>query len=465
MKIDEFGYWWLPENPGQHTAGRLIFDDESEGKLSIINKNRDPFSKELTNYDAIHGISTEGKYYSLFQCFDQNIKHNSKGVVTNEIYVGMLLKGFLLKSIKEKKIKKAYIKFQNLDKWLGITGIKIDHNKKFSRLNVLYKKPRSKKIKINDDLSIEISVFANYPLSQFWSKDYCIGESANIIVMTKKYESIEYYQRVTKIIQGFLTVVCNKFSHPDDITFVGGKRQKLKGKYIFEEGNLFASRFFTGKSAKTESHFDFLFTYSQIKNDFEQAIKLWFEKYDTIEPIINLYISALYAPKTFLEIEFLYLIQALESYHRRFCKENKYEKEEHFKKNILPLLTNSIPDNIDNAFRESMIKRLCYLNEFSLSKRLKLIVKDYKKTIEYFVPKIGSIIGEIVEYRNYYTHYEESILKNKNVDYEKLIQFVDIVKFIVDICFLKEMGLSKNKIDMVFRNNLYYLRLFNKKVR
>ncbi len=82
--------------------------------------------------------------------------------------------------------------------------------------------------------------------------------------------------------------------------------------------------------------------------------------------------------------------------------------------------------------------------------------------MEHFVPNIKDELQNIVSYRNYLTHYDKNILNGKCIDVDKTIQYIEILKLLLNICFLKEFGFEIDKIDMFLKQNRDYLRIFNR---
>jgi hypothetical protein len=68
--FEEDGYWWQPENPEKRIAGRLSFNPDTGGQLSLLD-DFDGIERlgKMGDQITIHGISESGKKYSLFECW------------------------------------------------------------------------------------------------------------------------------------------------------------------------------------------------------------------------------------------------------------------------------------------------------------------------------------------------------------------------------------------------------------
>jgi ApeA N-terminal domain 1 len=107
---------------------------------------------------------------------------------------------------------------------------------------------------------------------------------------------------------------------------------------------------------------------------------------------------------------------------------------------------------------------LNYGNEFSLRKRLKeLLDQFWKNLLEDFVSNKSTFVKNIVNTRNYLTHYDED-LKDKAVQGEGLYYLNERLKLFLIILLLDQLGIPRNDIFEIINNHgrFNYLKIKSK---
>lgn len=171
----------------------------------------------------------------------------------------------------------------------------------------------------------------------------------------------------------------------------------------------------------------------------------YFEKYEKLDPIIELFVEPLYIRRGSTTHVFLNIIQALETYHSRFVT-NDFEV---FKKRVNSLVE---IEGLSKSQKDSLRTRLMAnsKNFITLESRLADLL--------YADSKIHFDIGEISEKefpsiiahsRHYYTHYDEKIKNNHRVlSLEELQIYIHSLLKILEYYILKELGLSDNMVEI-----------------
>ena len=134
------------------------------------------------------------------------------------------------------------------------------------------------------------------------------------------------------------------------------------------------------------------------------------------------------------------LTQAAEVFHRSQYG-GTYIDEDHYQNNIRPLLENAIPHDLNKNVKQVFKQRFEYFNEFSLSKRLKMMVSNHDTVFKHYVPNWKNKIKSIVSSRNYYTHFT---LKNENPapDVIKLFEYREFLRMLLELEILGSTGIS-----------------------
>jgi hypothetical protein len=148
----------------------------------------------------------------------------------------------------------------------------------------------------------------------------------------------------------------------------------------------------------------------------------------------------------FIEQQLLSLVGAIEAYHRRTMDNFELPKEQHNKR--LEEILRSVPEEYKGWLNE----KLAYSNEKSLQKRLKEVFKEFDPILKELIPNSDSLVKKAVRTRNYLTHYNKK-LKKKATTGKDLLELVENLKIIVEICLLKELGFTLDKIKNLISRN------------
>lgn len=125
-------------------------------------------------------------------------------------------------------------------------------------------------------------------------------------------------------------------------------------------------------------------------------------------------------------------------------------------------LVEAIPDHSDPEypdFKISLEGRLRYINEYSLRKRLKLLIRDTNAVFHYFVDHPNEFINNVVDTRNYLTHYSRTS-ESTAVRGKALYPLTEKVKILVEIILMRELGFSFEKIDEIIHRNSNFSYFF-----
>jgi len=259
----------------------------------------------------------------------------------------------------------------------------------------------------------------------------------------------DYYKDILYHLQNFLSLAVSKPIYP---LAIRGKNSDCKttlntGKEFFDDILIYYRLRKLPDTSKILLHpGDMFFCYSNIASDFENCLNNWFSKADLLAPIYDLYFATLYGSEMYLQHEFLSLAQAVESYHRRVFG-GQYVDEAGYKP-LYDELIQAIPAKIDSGFRESMKQRMKYLHEFSLRKRLEELFENQNDLFKKIIPSPSTFIEAVVDTRNFLTHYDKD-LESKVKKGNKLYKITKQLKFLLEIYFLIELGISEDNIKQL----------------
>jgi len=405
--------------------------------LSKFENNNEP-------RDRIFGVTRDNKEITLTKI----IKVSELEYIALELFIGIHL-------INENhKFNKILVYFSHLEDWSEITRLCVSTKHKKSnppylsegdeieiRLNYQY--PKIRKVKLNN---LEISLKYTLSTDHIYLKMFSLK--------IKPYFEIQCVQEVCSY-KEFIYII-KKLQY--FLTLGIGTPIKIQEMYGYIENYGQTKEIKIVKSQISSNFEDYIHPYrmnfrlTDISDNFENILKIWFRKYEKLREICNLYFSVLYSPFLYTEYEFLSLCQALEVYCRINC-DNFYLLDEKFNQiyNDLCQYLNGnlegLKDNLKNKYNleRNFVEHLKkgtfkYANEYSFRNKLKSIENKYKNIFENL--SLNNInLNIIANLRNYFTHYTDELKERvrKYIGREK--EFALSLRQMLEVCLLNEINI------------------------
>lgn len=452
------GVWWLPETSGEKVEGVLTIEDAKYYILTIRGLHDSSHLLNLQNniLEVIFGENEGGEKVSLFyNRFTHRSLKPSTGYVEATIRSTLVLDGFHLNSLEGKSIKSTNFQLEHFEQWFDQTGFKYSSKKKMTNFNINYRRPKTIKFEINENTTVHFVFLINsITPPSYHKREFQVRE--NVIIHLRYRDPISYNESfaIIRKIQDFFSIALQRYPKIKELYIEKAKKRNRD----LERARIFQYLTYND-DAKETIRFDFLFRYEDISQRLTEMLSAWFQNSKELEPSRILYSAANYS-NTFLESKFLFLCQAFEAYHRRFFKDkDRYVAEKDYD-STYNVLVAAIPKSVSSSFRTSLIGKIKYLNEYSLSKRLQSIINPNKEVFAAFI-KNKNAIQDLVDHRNYLTHREPSEL-DANYDPSKLFKFCEILNLILNYCFLNSMKIENDHIIKLFKKNRLIRLKFSK---
>lgn len=446
------GYWWS-DDIEKKKFGTLI-KKENDFELELLDSDCIDF--EFTKpYTVIHGCTKEGKHINLFDCINTGINSNLSGMISRT-YKGnriVVTRDNYYNSMEEMKIKFVYFRCDYLAEWIGkslATLNRSGENLSEIQLNI---KPFDDEIYKFDDFVLKFYFGYNTKMNNTFT-DFSWKQRNGIKLEFEKEKNLTEVFEIIYNICDFLSFCIGKTV----------KYREIECKDINgDEINIFDS--YTEGNIKSIDRWDMsrsLVIYNDINQNFETIFSNWVVNKDKLQPIISKIISCEKDTKSFIvQINFVDIVTALETFSRRFMNNYKIEQDEY--KEMIETMLNSINNE---EFKNKISKRLKYSNEPSLYDRLKSILEKFPEIIGLSNTKTKSLICKSVNTRNYYTHFGEDNKPEKRLTGVKAMYTYEVYKIILKLLILEELGADTNKIlnrqKNVPNSNLQYIEEFQK---
>ena len=205
---------------------------------------------------------------------------------------------------------------------------------------------------------------------------------------------------------------------------------------------------------------DYIVTFLSIKDKFGDILNYWYNSYNKLSDSYNLFFDTAYKSGLYMENKFLNLINALESYHRNNINfVSSYIAKEKYMTDIYPILIKSIPTNLESDFKDALKSKIKFGYEYSLRRRIKELFSYNENFLNNFICDAEVLKLEIIDSRNYYTHYDEkSIHVVPNIELYGLCEKI-IVIFLSLLLF--DLKFNYDEVKSILENQEKMQRIIN----
>ncbi len=456
MDVIYKGLWFLPSSKS-FPNGLISVDKDKclEGTLTI---NEEGFYtlETLGNFPdvieqpfVINGNSTDGKAITLFDCYDFKGPFNSSALVNQNKYIANYVtitknqtKKAYFNSINEIKISKFYFNSHNFSSWLWNNNFIFDKPSKGrsgKTISIKYRIPKKDKgVEIKKDFRIRILTYPVISGHEMATTKRDISERNYVLISGKNIKIDNALEAMHKFLD-FLTVAIGETQTHQEVIFFN---QGIRYEYYFNSSK-------KGEKRKIYPPHMF-FNYHMIKDRWNDILIRWFDTYENMIDIFRLFFSLCNNRVIYLEQKFLFLVQFLESFHRKINPVNE-EKINDWKE----LLEKSFSNEISKDEIKDLKGKLKYGYEPSLEARLNDLFKSSNITKKILNEKKYTIFSKKVsETRNYRTHLGT---KTENVidDSKELLKVCNILDRLARYNILKIMGFTDEQVAEIMKLHLW----------
>lgn len=458
MKITEEykknGYFWLVEKPDNKMPGLLTVSEDGTVNLEVMGL-LDAFEVVLNQKPKpnfrLGGLVDNG-YVTLENCYykNSNIKLGNESLSNCIIHANYLLDGLWYGENEAVVFDSFEFTFDGLTEWLDKSSAEVDFSGDY-RSGVLKFSQNASIGYYLKEYKLEICFYSSYPLGAT-STGFNLRQNAFIRISTNgnKQKLVDIHQIISKLYNLFCLAIDKSTSLLSLVCFNSDNTQDDESKRPVPVKIYFYSACYS-KTKLEIQWFTSLFGFKEVESTFDVLLKNWLWGYEVYEPSLTLYFASKRASVSrYAEDDFIYMVHALESLHRRISDETELPQDE-FKK-----LFKEITTSVDKKYKQLICERLNYGNELSLLKRLKRIfsglseygvmLKDYEDDFK-----------KIKDTRNYLTHYDAK-LSDKKANPQEMMLLTRKMEGLFQLYLLKELGFTATEIQTKISNGHNQLR-------
>ena len=436
------GTWYIPISKPIKVKGNLYLNP-LKGIINLI-----VFSLEsigtLNEFDTIYGKTTFGSKITLYKC---NVFQETLHMGTKIIYETLITAKYVFDKV-EFKIKEDILfhevifRFSNLDEWAFLKGFNF-HTDKSQDFSLTYKFPKQISCKVDNETTLILNCHLNSPLGLIVDKEVKVIQKVYISVKHLRPQPFEKSINIIRTLMDFVSLCIQQPVYFIEMSGLNPKHYRIyksTKEKIYDNIPIYTTDQ-TDENYKSVDPRMILLNLQEIEQNFELYIKNWFEKRELLKPVIDLYLNTLNYKEMSIELHFLNLVQALESYHRRTRKNYVIDYDKHKER------VNSIIFSISKEYKDWLKEKLNFSNEPALIQRLEELAHDGNDYWVFFNGKkeIETFINNVKNTRNYLIHYDKK-LESKALKGEDLEISCFYLRCMVEYYLLKEIGLPVEDI-------------------
>lgn len=439
-KFDVKGVWWLPESEDYKLNGILHYQEDTSYLLELFGELK--VDNKMIKLPIINGYSSDGVGYTLVDSVFKTVVTNMPGFPETTIHVSFIYENIIIEKYDDLRFNSVSVSFSSLDNWLHTNGFGKSKSLDPKDLIIKYSLPDIIENKINDDFCINIKFLVTTPTYTTTQRKMQIKQKIEIEIMPSKDRDLSYFYNIIMYFRHFLMLALNanvkkRYIKIKPISSDNIKTNNDKQVFVYFKDK--AEDF----SEKDISPAIMIFSYPSIKDRLNSLLNTWYKNHTTCFSAYTLYFETLYYKELNLENHCLNLSQTLESYHRE-KSDGRFMDEKEYQNTIYKKLIKNIPQDLEDDFRDSLKSKINYGYEFSFRRRLKELFLQNNEFLANFIPDYETLIKEIVETRNYYTHYDE---KSKYVrTFSGLFELCEKMKVVFTSLLLFDLGFKNEEV-------------------
>lgn len=406
----------------------------------------------------IYGETTSCKKITLKNVFEiSNSNYNGQNV--HEVYGvkhAYVVHHFSLE--KGIKFKEMTVKLSHLDAGVNSGGFTSDVTFTPFTINVKYCRPPPKNIELSDGLKLQFGCSVKGPGRNAVQTKMRIAKSDFVSIEFKNEMPSEHFLSVVRKLKDLLTLA---FCEPVGITSISARTKECLYPHRpdFAPITILGAGIDSTSQVKTRCPRDATFTLSDLSSDDFESLKKWFNIYEKLDFSLGLYFGQFYNKGSYAENKFLNLVFALEGFHRAMFDGLYLDKDE-YEKTVYDTVLEILGNVSNSDLRAALKSRLKYGNEYSLRKRLNLLITDLKCVCNCdFLELVPDFVNDVVNGRNYLVHQPLEDSHSTPLTYHQLLRYSLTLSLVFELLILNLLGFKKELLNKVITKRAREIKL------
>ena len=453
MRITEsktrVGYFWLPDSPESKLPGTLRIFDGGKIELKLIGIFGDHLVIPSKNpyLGRILGKVEKDRYITLESCLYQKRDFSLGGISRSLVYVQEAIFDIDPSNGGEARFDSFSFSIEGLDEWVGISGINVVNDSDLKSTSITYQAQSAMKYCLGDGFTLKIVFSYKLPGMPVLTEAK-VSQKTYFVLDSDVERELEAFRDVAHKLTYLLCLAIDATVSIRDVKAESNSHVQniLPGEPLKISMPVYYQSIPFSSDVPNIDIYKMLFRFQNIEKNAGDIIKNWLGAYSIFRPSLDLYFSSVTGGHKYLESRFLSLAQSLETYHRRTSTESLMAEDKF--RSVCASLLCSCPKKQREWFKSRLNK---YDNEVNLGRRIKSIIEPFKTSIGNSKQR-KKLIHQIVNTRNYFTHYDTR-LEDDAISGKDLWNLCQRMEALFQLHLLSRLGFDKSEIDSIVSNN------------
>ncbi len=448
--INTYGNFWLVNKPDDRLPGILNITIEGAASLDLFGTfkflQNDSGSDWQLLTEKLHILGATNKLgaVTLIDCFivNHNQVRNIELLSKFTIDIGRVF-GRTHFETEEPCFFGMTFSVEGLDEWFAFYHRPFSsEGDPFERMSITYSKPDSIIFDIPDNFTISFNMGVETESAQFQET---VTSRMNVCIESSQMRPFSDFLYMLIKVKNFLSFVIDRTVSFTSITGDSQDPDNQSTSGTFPIPVEIYGRFDPYDLPKADVRLgNVLISFDALAHNIQDCLSRWLTNYEEYEPTFNLYFLVMANRYMHLEGGFLFLVNGIESLHRRSSTETRMPPEE------FHCLRDTILQNTPDLWKRLVDEKLKYANELSLRSRIKQMIEPFGDLFGSNADR-NAFVNRVVNTRNYLTHYDNSIKDQAVTDPRKLLQLRFKLEALVQLHLLYCLGVEHDHIDALAR--------------
>ena len=432
------GMFWFPDSPEREFWGQLSYDpdDGAHLALSSIEPGFSLPDRRLSS-ETILGRSVSGREITACRCRQDGATSRARGHSERAYTAECVLMGGHFPHPDEVLYQSATAVFGHLDDWITVYGLTEDDSGPGRDRTYILKHSHPPAIEATTDSGLVVQFRTSFRYSGT-RRQATVTEAWSVVLRPSEPATLPTLRNWLRQVQDFLTFCVMWPCYPVSTAArlaCGGSADPAHHCPVDVVDTLLRHRSPTRSLPQTRM----LLPYKTVAERLPCLLRSWFQSYEVLAPVLHLYFDS----SQYRELEiplpnrFLSLTAALESYHSRKIRCRALSREE-FRRRRKAVLC-AIPPKLKDWVSDKLSQ-----NYPSLKSRIRDLLCRFRPCLpsDLFPPtpeEQKRFIDEIVDARNYYSHYTRTE-PSPATSPQRVLANCERIRILLTACLLTEMG-------------------------
>ena len=385
----------------------------------------------------IQGDLMSGWSVTLSDSEVRRIQEQRFDEVRVDIFSKIAILGDHFDTLEELKFKNFRFRLSNAVDWADLCKFTQEVEKESEgRIPFTWCHRKQIRIEANSNLEVAITPVLDESQIDYFARDISLKQDVDIDFYYKKDISLEKCLEDVKAIKYLISLAIKQDVWIEQMYYLHPAGEN-EGRPASRGEVILARR--QGVEESINRYDPFFFLTSLKKENLYQ----WFDKFEKLKPIMDLYLATIKNVEMPIEIQFLSIVQALEVYHARFVTNERVEYRDRVRA-LFETLSDQTRPIFEAAFMDKEIKRA---NRILLKSRLNDLMYLQRGKMDFYnfcdEKYPFDFVDMVVNTRHYLTHYGDE-RKGSAVHGAKLRITCDILLLVLAYHLLKELGMAED---------------------